>query len=104
RNRAKDLISLFMIAANAATARFLERKGFPSIRRVLRTPRRWDRIVASAAGVAEGVPDEPSAQALEAFLARRRAADPAGFGELSLAVVKMLGSRGYDAAGAAHAL
>ena len=50
QNRAKELIEDFMIAANGATAKFLEQKGCPSLRRVLRTPKRWQRIVELAAG------------------------------------------------------
>ena len=84
-----------MIAANVATAQFLERHGFPSLRRVLRTPERWDRIVELAAGLGERLPAEPSAPALQAFLARRRQADPARFADLSLSVVKLLGSGEY---------
>ena len=84
-----------MIAANVATAQFLERHGFPSLRRVLRTPERWDRIVELAAGLGERLPAEPSAPALQQFLARRRQADPARFPDVSLSVVKLLGSGEY---------
>ena len=72
-NRAKALIEDFMIAANGATARYLEARGYPSLRRVLRSPARWERIVALAAGLGERLPAEPDAAALEAFLAKRRA-------------------------------
>jgi VacB/RNase II family 3'-5' exoribonuclease len=95
KNRAKELIEDFMIAANGASARYLERKGFPSLRRVLRTPERWDRIVALAAALGEPLPDEPSAAALQGFLARRRQADPERFPDLSLSVIKLLGSGEY---------
>ncbi len=95
KNPAKELIEDFMIAANVATAQFLEGHGFPSLRRVLRTPERWDRIVELAAGLGERLPAEPSATALQAFLARRRQADPARFADLSLSVVKLLGSGEY---------
>ncbi|CAG1016325.1 Ribonuclease R [Burkholderiaceae bacterium] len=95
KNRAKELIADFMIAANGATARFLESKRFPSLRRQLHAPRRWERIVQLAAGLGERLPDEPSAPALEAFLAKQRQADPGGFGDTSLAVVKLLGSGEY---------
>ncbi len=95
RNRAKALIEDFMIAANGVTARYLERRGFPSVRRVLRVPERWPRIVDLAAGLGEKLPDAPSAIALEAFLARRRRGDPARFPDLSLAVVKLLGAGEY---------
>jgi VacB/RNase II family 3'-5' exoribonuclease len=95
KNRAKELIENFMVAANGATAQFLERHGFPSMRRVLRLPERWDRIVALAAGLGQGLPAEPSAAALEAFLAARLHADPQGFPDLSLAVIKLLGRGEY---------
>ena len=98
KNRAKDLIADLMIATNGATARFLMDQGFPSIRRFLQSPRRWDRIVALAASHDVQLPEQPDALALDRFLSARRAADPAGFADLSLAVVKMLGSGEYVAA------
>jgi exoribonuclease-2 len=94
-NRAKEMIQDFMIAANVATARFLEAKGYPSLRRILREPARWERIAALARETGERLPDAPSAPALQAFLLRRRAADPERFPDLSLSVVKLLGSGGY---------
>jgi len=95
RNRAKELIEDFMIAANGVTARYLESRGVPSLRRVLRTPERWERIVALAAGTGERLPPQPDARALEAFLAHRRTADPTRFPDVSLAVVKLLGRGEY---------
>jgi VacB/RNase II family 3'-5' exoribonuclease len=95
KNRAKELIEDLMIAANAATAQTLERKGFAWIRRVLGAPRRWDRIVALAATFGDTLPDAPDASALDAFLQKRRAADPLRFPDVSLSVVKMLGSGEY---------
>jgi VacB/RNase II family 3'-5' exoribonuclease len=95
RNRAKELIEDFMIAANGVTARFLDAKGLPSLRRVLRTPQRWDRIVALAAESGERLPLAPDAAALDAFLTRCRVADPAGFPDLSLAIIKLLGRGEY---------
>src|SRR5262249_7142677 len=68
RNNAKNLIEDFMIAANGVTARFLVAKNFPSIRRVVRSPERWDRIVAIAEEHGEHLPAGPDAPALEAFL------------------------------------
>ena len=100
KNRAKDLIADLMIAANGAVARFLAEHGQPSLRRVLQEPRRWDRLIALAAQHAVDLPREPDALALDAFLDARRAADPNGFEELSLAVVKLLGSGAYAAAAA----
>jgi exoribonuclease-2 len=98
KNRAKDLIADLMIAANGATARFLVDQGFPSLRRLLQAPRRWDRIVALASSHGVQLPAAPDALALDRFLSARRLADPAGFADLSLAVVKMLGSGEYAAA------
>ena len=95
KNRAKELIEDFMIAANGATARYLEKKGLPSLRRVLKTPKRWERIVALAAGSGERLPSTPDAGALDAFLTRRRAVDPVHFPDVSLSVVKLLGSGEY---------
>ena len=95
RNRAKDLIEDFMVAANGVSARFLEKRGYPSLRRVLRTPKRWDRIVQLAAECGERLPAMPSAVALDAFLESRRRADPERFPDISLSVVKLLGRGEY---------
>jgi len=98
RNRAKDLIADLMIAANGATARFLAQRGFPSLRRFLQSPRRWDRIEALAASYGVTLPTTPDAVALDGFLRGRRQADPQGFADLSLRIVKMLGPGEYVAA------
>jgi exoribonuclease-2 len=95
KNRAKALIEDFMIAANGVVARALREKGFASFRRVLREPARWERIVALAAGLGEKLAAAPSAPALQAFLERRRQADPERFADLSLAIVKLLGAGEY---------
>jgi VacB/RNase II family 3'-5' exoribonuclease len=95
RNRAKDLIEDFMIAANGVTARFLDKTGFPSLRRVLRSPERWAKIVLLAESLGESLPADASNEALEAFLMKRREADPARFADLSLSVVKLLGRGEY---------
>jgi exoribonuclease-2 len=95
KNRATQLIEDFMIAANGVTATYLESKKFPSLRRVLRSPERWDRIEQLASGFGDRLPNEPDAMALEAFLARRRQADPEKFPDLSLAVVKLIGRGEY---------
>jgi ribonuclease R len=97
KNRAKDIIAGFMIAANGATARFLAGKGYPSIRRVVRTPERWDRIVQLAAEHGSTLPAEPDPRSLEQFLTAAKAADPLRFPDLSLAVIKLLGSGEYEA-------
>jgi VacB/RNase II family 3'-5' exoribonuclease len=95
RNRAKDLIEDLMIAGNGVTARFLDAHGLPSLRRVVRTPKRWPRIVELAAGFGVHLPGEPDARALNGFLEQRRQADLGSFPELSLAVVKLLGPGEY---------
>jgi VacB/RNase II family 3'-5' exoribonuclease len=95
KTRAKELIEDFMIGANGATAQYLERRGFTSLRRVLRTPARWGRIVELAAGLGERLPAESSAAALQQFLSRRRQADPLRFPDVSLSVIKLLGSGEY---------
>jgi exoribonuclease-2 len=94
-NRAKQLIEEFMVAANGVGAQFLSGKGMSSLRRVLRTPKRWDRIVALAKDLGESLPDTPSALALNTFLMKRRQIAPALYPDLSLAVVKLLGSGEY---------
>jgi exoribonuclease II len=95
RNRAKDLIEDLMIAANGATARYLDAHQFPSLRRVLRSPERWAKIVALAESLGQRLPGEPSNAALEAFLQARREAAPDRFADLSLSVVKLLGRGEY---------
>jgi exoribonuclease-2 len=94
-NRARRLIEDFMVAANGVTARFLQAKGCPSIRRVVRSPQRWERLVALAAGYNHALPPAPDSRALAAFLAARRSADPLRFPDLSLSVIKLLGAGEY---------
>lgn len=84
-----------MIAANGVTARFLADHGFAGLRRVVRSPERWDRLVALARGLGEALPAEPDGPELSRFLSRRRAADPLRFPDLSLTVVKLLGRGEY---------
>ena len=95
KNRAKELIEDFMIAANGVTARYLASQNFPSLRRIVRTPKRWDRIVALAAERDVTLPPEPDSKALERFLITAQAADPLRFPDLSLSVIKLLGSGEY---------
>jgi exoribonuclease-2 len=95
KNRAKDIIEDFMIAANGVTVRYLSSRGFPSIRRVVRVPKRWDRIVEIAAEHNFRLPGNPDSKALEAFLTKEKAEDPLRFPDLSLAVIKLLGSGEY---------
>jgi exoribonuclease-2 len=97
RNRAKDIIEDFMIGANGVTARYLSSKKFPSLRRVVRTPKRWERIVELADEHGSKLPHEPDARALEEFLTKAKAADPVGFPDLSLAVIKLMGAGEYVA-------
>ena len=96
KNRAKELIEDLMIAANGITARFLAAKGYPSLRRVLRSPERWQRIVELAARLGEKLPPAPDAVALDAFLSKRRQVDPTRFPDLSLSVVKLMGRGEYE--------
>jgi VacB/RNase II family 3'-5' exoribonuclease len=97
KNRATELIEDFMIAANGVTARYLAFKKFPTIRRVVRTPKRWERIVALAGAHSFELPDAPNSKALDKFLIKEKAADPLRFPDLSLAVVKLMGAGEYMA-------
>jgi VacB/RNase II family 3'-5' exoribonuclease len=102
KNRAQELIEEFMIAANGVTARFLQQHGRSSLRRILRVPKRWDRIVQLAKDAGETLPEAPDAIALNAFLSKRRQIDPSHFADLSLAVIKCLGAGEYVAVGPAQ--
>ena len=95
RNSARDLIENFMIAANVAMAQFLTAKGALSLRRVVRTPEHWDRIVEIAQESGVQLPAEPDSRALADFLARRKSADPQHFPDLSLSIIKLLGPGEY---------
>ena len=97
KNRAKELIEDFMIAANGVTARYLSTRKFPSIRRVVRAPKRWERIVELAEEHGSRLPDDPDSKALDEFLVKQKAADPLSFPDLSLAVIKLLGAGEYVA-------
>jgi VacB/RNase II family 3'-5' exoribonuclease len=94
-NRARSLIENLMIAANGVTARFLDRSGYPLLRRVVRSPERWDRIRALAAETGDHLPEVADSKALAAFLAARRTAAPDVFPDLSRTVIKLLGSGEY---------
>jgi len=98
KSRGRELIEDMMIAANGVTARYLEERNFASIRRVVRTPKRWDRIVDLAASLGVKLPAEPHAVALSDFLRERREAAPERFTDLSLSVVKLLGPGEYAVA------
>ncbi|HEX2922489.1 MAG TPA: RNB domain-containing ribonuclease, partial [Chloroflexota bacterium] len=97
KNRAKEIIEDFMIGANGVTARFLESKGLPSIRRVVRTPKRWDRIVQLASDHGFTLPNDPDSKALEEFLNSEKKEDPLRFPDLSLSVIKLMGAGEYVA-------
>lgn len=94
-NAARDLIESFMVAANVSTAAYLKMNGWPIIERVVRAPKRWDRIREIAAGFGTELPEEPHPKPLADFLSARRVADPEGFNELSLSIVKLIGSGEY---------
>jgi len=94
-NRAKSLIENLMIAANGVTARFLDAHGFPSLRRVVKSPERWDRIRTVAEELGDELPGAADSPALARFLARRKEADPATFPDLSLTVIRLLGRGEY---------
>ena len=93
KNHATELIEDFMIAANGVVARLLEKVS--SLRRIVRTPERWDRIVQLAATKGEKLPAQPDSKALNDFLLRRKAADPDHFADVSLAVIKLIGPGEY---------
>ena len=97
KNRAKDLIEDFMIAANSETATYLESLNFPSIRRVVHAPKRWDRIVKLVSEYGYQLPDEPDSTALEKFLMKQRALDPLRFHDLSQMIIKLIGRGEYAA-------
>jgi VacB/RNase II family 3'-5' exoribonuclease len=95
RNSATDIIENLMIATNVAIAQFLEAKKLPSIRRIVRTPKQWPRIVELARDLGEELPSEPNSLVLAEFMARRKQADPLHFPDLSLSIVKLLGPGEY---------
>jgi len=95
KNSATELIEDFMIAANGVIARTLREKRIASIRRIVKTPKRWDRIVELAAQMGEKLPTEPDSKALNDFLCRRKEEDPDHFADLSLSVVKLMGPGEY---------
>ena len=95
QNRARQLIEEFMIATNGCTARFLADQGGVVLRRVVRSPERWMRIVEVAHGYGVNLPNQPDGKALESFLARQHREDPLRFPDLSLVIVKLMGSGEY---------
>ena len=96
-NRATDIIEDFMIAANGVVARYLSSKKFPTLRRVVRTPKRWDRIVEIARGQGFTLPDSPDSKPLEEFLLKAKEADSITYPDLSLSIIKLMGPGEYVA-------
>jgi len=94
-NRAAELIEDFMVAANGVVARFLKEQGYPSLQRVVRTPKHWDRIVEIASGNNWSLPRDPNGSALEDFLKSESKKDPLKFPDLSLSIIKLLGKGEY---------
>lgn len=95
RNRANGIVEDFMIAANSVTARYLASMDYVSVRRVVSTPKRWDRIVSIVAGHGTTLPSQPDSIALEKFLVSSQKADPLRFPDVSLSIIKLLGSGDY---------
>ena len=95
KNRATSLIEEFMVAANGVIARTFEQAGVASIRRIVRTPKRWDRIVEVAAGLGTPLPAQPDSKALNDFLLAQKQKDPDHFPDLSLTVIKLMGPGEY---------
>jgi exoribonuclease-2 len=95
KNRATSLIEEFMVAANGVIAKTFEDARLASIRRIVRTPKRWDRIVELANGMGTTLPAEPDSKALNDFLLKQKQKDPDHFPDLSLAVVKLMGPGEY---------
>jgi VacB/RNase II family 3'-5' exoribonuclease len=95
KNRATSVIEEFMVSANGVVARAFEKAGVPSIRRIVRTPKRWDRIVELASGLGTTLPQQPDSKALNDFLLAQKAKDPDHFPDLSLAVIKLMGPGEY---------
>lgn len=95
RSTSKDIIEEFMVAANSCTARFLAEKGFPSLRRVVKVPKRWDGICEVALQYGTRLPEIPDSKALDVFLVQERDRDPLRFPDLSLRIIKLLGAGEY---------
>jgi exoribonuclease-2 len=95
KNRATSLIEEFMVAANGVVARSFEAAGVASIRRIVRTPKRWDRMIEVAAGLGTTLPAQPDSKALNDFLLVQKQKDPVHFPDLSLAMIKLMGPGEY---------
>jgi exoribonuclease-2 len=97
KNRARTIIEEFMVAANVTAARYLSSRKFPSLRRAVRTPKRWERIVEIAGERGFELPQEPDSRALEGFLLKEKETDPQRFPDLSLSIIKLIGPGEYVA-------
>ena len=95
KNRATSLIEEFMVAANGVIARTFEQAGVASIRRIVRVPKRWDRIVEVAQALGTTLPAQPDSKALNDFLLAQKQKDPVHFPDLSLTVIKLMGPGEY---------
>ncbi len=95
KNRGRNLIEDFMISANQATALFLKNNQLPSLRRIVRSPKRWDRIIAIAKERGFVLPENPDSVTLDRFLRQQYLLDPLRFPDLSLTIIKLLGSGEY---------
>ena len=95
KSQSRALIENFMVAVNGANVAWLRERGFPTIQRIVRTPRRWEKIVEVAKEKGANLPSTPSPKALSEFLTAQKSADPDGFPQLSLTVVKLLGPGEY---------
>ena len=94
-NSARRIIENFMVAANVEMAEFLEAKNLTSIRRVVKTPARWERIREIAARYGDNLPAEPDSNSLSEFLKKRKTANPENFPDLSLSIIKLIGAGDY---------
>lgn len=95
KNRATSLIEEFMVAANGVIARAFQDAGLPSIRRIVRTPKRWDRIVELAKAKGYSLPADPDSKALNDVLLAEKQKDPDHFPDVSLTVIKLMGPGEY---------
>ena len=95
KSQSRSLIENFMVSVNTATSAFLQEHGFPTLQRVVRSPRRWPRIVEIAKEQGTTLPESPDPKALADFLIAARSKNPVGFGDLSLSIVKLLGPGEY---------
>jgi VacB/RNase II family 3'-5' exoribonuclease len=95
QNRAERIVEELMVACNQSVAVFLAEKGLPVLSRVVSEPERWERIIELAATYRARLPKDPDAKALAGFLRKARQAKPNDFGELSLAVIKLIGRGEY---------